>query len=182
MVFCYQIAPWVSGECEIVGRTLSLSVQHCSCMQLIISSRSVQGNGGRVERLETQYICKFFRRYLLRHPVLTPKTVGAALVEVFAVILPVEATAPLVNAPVLLISEASMVCVTLDVTAATTTTAAVMAPSIHPVGVHLVVGLPSPNRGGEFGRSGTLPAVVIGTDSHWRDPWPNIAQRLVPHA
>ena len=36
---------------------------------------------------------------LLRHLVLTPKTVGAALVEVFAVILPVEATTPLVNAP-----------------------------------------------------------------------------------
>ena len=29
MVFCYQIALWVNGECEIVGRTLSLSVQHC---------------------------------------------------------------------------------------------------------------------------------------------------------
>ena len=29
MVFCYQIALWVTGECEIVGRTLSLSVQHC---------------------------------------------------------------------------------------------------------------------------------------------------------
>ena len=36
---------------------------------------------------------------VLRHPVLTPKTVGAALVEVFAVILPVEATTPLVDAP-----------------------------------------------------------------------------------
>ena len=35
---------------------------------------------------------------LLRHPVLTPKTVGAALVEIFAVILPVEATTPLVHA------------------------------------------------------------------------------------
>ena len=30
---------------------------------------------------------------------LTPKTVGAALVEVFAVILTVEATTPLVDAP-----------------------------------------------------------------------------------
>ena len=29
MVFCYQIALWVSGECEIVGRTHSLSVKHC---------------------------------------------------------------------------------------------------------------------------------------------------------
>ena len=36
---------------------------------------------------------------LLRHPVLTPKTVRAALVEVFAVILPVEATTTLVEAP-----------------------------------------------------------------------------------
>ena len=36
---------------------------------------------------------------LLGHPVLTPKTVGAALVEVFAVILLVEATTPLVDAP-----------------------------------------------------------------------------------
>ena len=36
---------------------------------------------------------------LLRYPVLTPKTVGAALVEVFAVILPVEATTPPVDAP-----------------------------------------------------------------------------------
>ena len=30
---------------------------------------------------------------------MTPKTVGVALVEVFAVILPVEATTPLVDAP-----------------------------------------------------------------------------------
>ena len=29
MVFCYEIAQRVSGECEIVGRTLSLSVQGC---------------------------------------------------------------------------------------------------------------------------------------------------------
>ena len=36
---------------------------------------------------------------LLRHPVLTPKTVGAALVGVFAVIILVEATTPLVDAP-----------------------------------------------------------------------------------
>ena len=73
-----------------------------------------------------------------------------------------------------------MVCVTLDVKAATTTTAAVMVP--HPEGVHLVVGSPSPSRGGESGRSGALPAVVPGTDSHWRDPWPYIALRSVPLA
>ena len=42
---------------------------------------------------------------LLRHPVLKPKTVEAALVEVFAVILPVEATTPLVDAPPDIASE-----------------------------------------------------------------------------
>ena len=77
-----------------------------------------------------------------------------------------------------------MVCVTLDVTdTTTTTTVPVMATSILlSVGVYLVVGSPSPSRGGESGRSGALPAVVHGTDSHWRDPWPNIALRSVPHA
>ena len=63
----------------------------------------MRGNGGREGAVDleegTQYIiCKFFEG-LLRHPVLTPKTVGAALVEVFAVILPIEATTPLVDAP-----------------------------------------------------------------------------------
>ena len=31
IVFCYQSALWVSGECKIVGRTLSLSLsaQYC---------------------------------------------------------------------------------------------------------------------------------------------------------
>ena len=83
----------------------------------------------------------------------------------------------------LLISEASMVCVTLDVSDATTTTVPVMATSIlTAVDVYLVVGSPSPSRGGESERSGALPAVVHGTDSHWRDPWPNIALRSVPHA
>ena len=43
---------------------------------------------------------------LLRHPVLTPETVGAALVEVFAVILPAETTTPpLVDAPLDIGSE-----------------------------------------------------------------------------
>ena len=92
MIFCYEIALWVSGEYEIVGRTHSLSVQHCRRrIQLIISSRSVQETA-------VAYICKFFEG-LLRHPVLTPKTVGVALVQVFAVILPVEKTTPLVDAP-----------------------------------------------------------------------------------
>ena len=53
---CYQIALWVSGECEIVGRTHSLSVQHCCFMQLIISSSSVRGNGGRVEARHAVYL------------------------------------------------------------------------------------------------------------------------------
>ena len=66
-------------------------------MQLIISSRSVRENGGRVEAGDAVYL--HFFEGLLRQPVLTPKTVGAALVEVFAVILLVEATTPLVNAP-----------------------------------------------------------------------------------
>ena len=60
-----------------------------------ISSRGVRGNGGREGAVEleegTQYICKL--------GLLTPKVVGVALVEVFAVILPVEATTPLVDAP-----------------------------------------------------------------------------------
>ena len=41
----------------------------------------------------------FFEGLLRHRPVLTPKSVGAALVEVFPVILPVEATTPLVDAP-----------------------------------------------------------------------------------
>ena len=62
-----------------------------------------------------------------------------------------------------------MVCVTLDVTDATTTTAPVMATSIYySVGIYLVVGSPSPSRGGESGRSGALPAVAHGTDSKGR--------------
>ena len=63
--------------------------------------------------------------------------------------------------------------VTLNVTASTMTTAVSSGDgSKHPVGVHLVVGSPSPSRGGESKRSGVLPAVVHGTDSHWRDPGP----------
>ena len=98
-------------------------------MQLIISSRSVRGSLRRSRRGWRRSISASFFEGLLRHPVLTPKTVGAALVEVFAVILPVEATG-LLSLMLLLISEASMVCVTLDVTDATTTTAPVMATSI----------------------------------------------------
>ena len=97
MVFCYQIALRVSGDCKIVGRTHSLY----STADVYSSSSSRQGACEETvvaERLETQYICKFFEG-LLGHPVLTPKTVRAALVEVFAVILPVEATTPLVDAP-----------------------------------------------------------------------------------
>ena len=63
MAFCYQIALWVSGECEIVGRTLSLSLYTALliCIQLIISSRSVRGNDGRVEAGDTVYL-QVFRR------------------------------------------------------------------------------------------------------------------------
>ena len=61
MVFCYQIALWVSGECEIVGRTHSLSVQHYGCMQLIRSSSKVRGNGGRVEAGDAVYLQVFLR-------------------------------------------------------------------------------------------------------------------------
>ena len=69
-------------------------------MQLIISSRSVRGNGGCVEAGGRSILSASFFEGLLRHPVLlTPKTVGAALVEVFAAILLVEATTPLVSAP-----------------------------------------------------------------------------------
>ena len=82
----------------------------------------------------------------------------------------------------LLISKASMVCVTLDVDGCHYDHSAGHGYNKHPVGVYLVVGSPSPSRGGESGRSGAFPAVVHGTDSHWRDPWPNIALRSVPHA
>ena len=98
VVFCYQIALWMSGECEIVGRTHTLSLYSTAD---IYSSSFRQGacrETAIASRLETQHICKFFEG-LLRHSVLTPKTVGAAVVEDFAVILPAEATTPLVDAP-----------------------------------------------------------------------------------
>ena len=62
----------------------------------------MRGNGGSEGAVDleegTQYICKFFEG-LLKHPVLTPKAAGAVLVAVFAVILPVEATTSLFDAP-----------------------------------------------------------------------------------
>ena len=67
-------------------------------MQLILSSSKVRRNGGRVEAGDAVYL-QVFRRSAEASAILTPKTVGAALVEVFAVILPVEATTPLVDAP-----------------------------------------------------------------------------------
>ena len=83
-------------------RTHTLSLQHCWCIQLIIWSRGLRGKGGREGAVDleegTQHTSKFFEGPL-RHPVLTPKAVGAALVKVYAVILPVEATIPLVDAP-----------------------------------------------------------------------------------
>ena len=53
----------------------------------------------RSRRGWSRSISAIFFEDLLRHPVLTPKTVGAALVEVFAVIIPVQATTPLIDAP-----------------------------------------------------------------------------------
>ena len=73
-----------------------------------------------------------------------------------------------------------MVCVTLDVTGATTTTAAAVA--MATLGIYLVVGSLPPSRGGVSGQSGALPAVVHGTDSHLRDLLPDVALRSVPHA
>ena len=65
MVFCYQIALWVGGECEVVGRTHSFSVQHCYIMytaHAIISPRSVRGNGGRVEAGDKVYYLQVFSK------------------------------------------------------------------------------------------------------------------------
>ena len=82
----------------------------------------------------------------------------------------------------LLISEANIVCVTLDVTAATTTTAAVMAPSILWAFISSLARLrrveeASPGDPGRF----LLSSMVL--ISHWRDPCPNIiALRSVPHS
>ena len=122
---------------------------------------------------------KFFKG-LLRHPVLKPKTVEAALVEVFAVILPVEATTPLVDAPPDIGSEHGVCDAWRDGCHYDHSTGHGYKRTT--AGVYLVVGSPSPSREGESGRSGALPAVVHGTDSHWRDPWPNFALRSVPHA
>ena len=100
MVFCYQITLWVSGECEIVGRTHSLSLYSTADVCSSSSSRQVACEETAVaSRGWRRSISASFFEGLLRHPVLTPETVGAALVEVFAVILPVEATIPLVDAP-----------------------------------------------------------------------------------
>ena len=97
--------------------------------QLIISSRSVRGNGGRVEAGDAVYlqvfskVCWGTRYWRLKQS--RPRSSRSSQRSsqsrrrlLFSLIL-------------LLISEASMVCVTLDVAAVTTTTsAAVMAPSI----------------------------------------------------
>ena len=57
----------------------------------------MRGNGGRGEAGDA--VSASFFEGLLRHPVLMPRTVGTAPVEVFAVIPPVGATTPLVDAP-----------------------------------------------------------------------------------
>ena len=113
MAFCYQIEVWVSGACEIVARTHSLSPSLYSTADVYSSlsrqSRGGRGNGGSVEAGDDAVYLQVFEG-LLRHQVLTPKTVEAALVEVFAVILPVRRR--LLSLMLLLTSEASMVCVT----------------------------------------------------------------------
>ena len=72
------------------------------------------------------------------------------------ILLAVEATTPLVESPPDIGSEHGVCC---RVTAATTTAAAVMAPSIL-WAINFVVGSPSLSNGGESGRSGALPAVI----------------------
>ena len=59
----------------------------------------VRARKRRSRRDWSRSISARFFEGLLRHPVLTPKTIGAALVEVFTVILPVEATTLVVDAP-----------------------------------------------------------------------------------
>ena len=59
----------------------------------------VRARKRRSRRAWSRSISARFFGGLLRHPVLTPKTVGAALVDVFTVILPVEATTLVVDAP-----------------------------------------------------------------------------------
>ena len=82
-----------------------MSVEHTLSLYStadVRSSSSRQVKSARKRRSRRGWrrsISASFFEGLLRHPVLTPKPVGAALVEVFAVILPVEATTPLVDAP-----------------------------------------------------------------------------------
>ena len=71
-----------------------------------------------------------------------------------------------------------MVCETLGVTDVTTTTAPVMATSIL---LWAFISSLARLRRVEEASPGD-PEAVLGTDSHWRDSWPNIALRSVPHA
>ena len=82
-----------------------MSVEHSLSLYSTADVYSSSSRQGACEETAVAYIgwrhsiSAFFFEGLLRHPILTPKTVGAALVEVFAVILSVEATTPLVDAP-----------------------------------------------------------------------------------
>ena len=82
---------------------MKLSVEHslslCTALLMYAAHHLVKERARRSRRGWRRSISAFFFEGLLRHPVLTPKTVGVALVEVFAVILPVKAMTPIVNAP-----------------------------------------------------------------------------------
>ena len=97
MVLCYQIALRVTGSAKL-SIEHSLSLYSTADVYNSSSRHGAREETAVAQRLATQYICKCFEG-LLRHPILTPKTVGAALVEVFTVILPVEATTPFGEAP-----------------------------------------------------------------------------------
>ena len=83
-VFCH-FRSWALERCLPVVCVMRVFCHFCSRPVVYGWRRSISAS---------------FLEGLLRHPVLlTPKTVGTALVVVFAVILPVEATIPLVDAP-----------------------------------------------------------------------------------
>ena len=164
MVFCYQIALWVSGECDIVGRTHSLSVHHCWCIQLIISSRSVRGNSKRVEAGDAvQYRPthkKYSRGRARRGLRSDPPSRGDDSSRWCSSWYRKRAWCVWRLTWRMPLRREQRSCLQV---------------SCGPIGS------PLPSRGGESGRSGALPAGVYGTDSHWWDPRLNIALRWVPH-